>query len=234
MADPVVADDERRSEELARLRATYRRYDASGYSERWNSGGVGATMAIAERDGWLSEAVGAAGTVVDLGCGGGDLALLLAARDHRPARYIGVDLLEERIAAARAVVPWGEFVIASADRLPVGDATADVVVAATLLSSLREAFLQRAVAAEIARVLRRGGRFVVYDIRYPSPRNRSVAPVTTLSLERLFPGWHVDARTITLVPPLARSVLGAGERRYRFLASIPPLRSHIAAVLVRP
>ena len=100
--------------------------------------------------------------------------------------------------------------------------------------TLRKTFLLHAVASDVARVLRPGGRFVMYDIRYPSPRNPSVAPVTTALLERLFPGWPIDARTITLLPPIARSALGAGEWRYRVLASIPFLRSHLAAVLVRP
>jgi ubiquinone/menaquinone biosynthesis C-methylase UbiE len=172
--------------------------------------------------------------VVDLGCGNGGLALLLAELGRMPVRYIGLDLLEERIAAGRAAVPWGEFVVGSADWLPVPDGTADVVVMATLLSSLREPFLQEAVATEVARVLRPGGRLVVYDIRYPSPRNRSVVPITASRLERLFPGWPIDTRTITLLPPIARSALGAGLRRYRWLASIPWLRSYMAAVLTRP
>lgn len=226
--------DERRDEALARIRSTYRRYTASGYAARWARGRPGELLAVAERDSWLAAAVGQAGTVVDLGCGNGGLALLLAELGRMPAQYVGLDLLEERIAAARSAIPWGEFVVGSADRLPVPDGTADVVVMATLLSSLREPFLQEAVATEIARVLRPGGRLVVYDIRYPSPRNRSVVPITVSRLERLFPRWPMDARTITLLPPIARSALGAGRRRYRWLVSIPWLRSHIAAVLTRP
>lgn len=234
MAEPASQNDEQRDEALARLRATYRRYTTSGYAERWAGGGTGVKLSVDERNTWLAAAVGEAGTVVDLGCGSGGLALLLAEREQKPARYIGLDLLDENIAAASAAVPWGEFVAGSADRLPIRDETADLVVAATLLSSLREAFLQEAVAAEVARVLRRGGRLVVYDIRYPSPRNRSVVPVTVRRLKRLFPGWPIDARTITLLPPIARSALGAGDKRYRFFASIPLLRSHVAAVLTRP
>jgi ubiquinone/menaquinone biosynthesis C-methylase UbiE len=124
--------------------------------------------------------------------------------------------------------------VASADRIPLPDGAVDVVVAATLLSSLRQPFLLRAVAQEIARVLPSGGRLVVYDIRYPSPRNRSVAPVTPARLRDLFPGWRIDARTMTLLPPIARSVFGGGSGRYRILTSVPALRSHLAAVLTRP
>ena len=234
MAERVSQGEQQRDEALARLRATYRGYVASGYDERWAGSGPGMVLSGAERDAWLTFAIGPAGTVLDLGCGSGGLAVMLAGRGQKPARYIGVDLLDEHIASAGAAVPWGEFVTGSADRLPMLDATADVVVAALLFSSLREAFLQRAVAAEVARVLRPGGRLVVYDIRYPSPRNRSVVPVTVGLLERLFPDWPLDARTITLLPPVARSALGAGARRYHFLTMIPVFRSHLAAILVRP
>ena len=234
MADPGPSDDEARTEALARLRETYRQYSASGYAERWASHAAGDALVVAERDDWLARVIGSAGVVLDIGCGDGGLARLLDQRGQRPGRYIGLDLLEERVAVARAAVPWGEFLTGSADRLPLPDASVDVVVAATLFSSLREAFLLRAVAAEIARALRPGGCLVLYDLRYPSPRNRAVAPVSVPDLARLFPGWPIESRTITLLPPIARSRLGAGVRRYRLLAAIPVLRSHLAAVLVRP
>ena len=234
MAEPGSPGDPERDAALDRLRATYRRYAATGYAQRWATHSGGDSPTVAERDAWLAVAVGQAGVVLDIGCGDAGLALLLDRRNVRPERYIGLDLLEERVANARAAVPWGEFLVGSADQLPLPDASVDVVVAATLFSSLREPFLLRAVAAEIARVLRPGGRLVIYDLRYPSPRNRSVAPVRVSALKRLFPGWPIGLRSITLLPPIARSRLGAGSRRYRFLASVPFLRSHLAAVLVRP
>lgn len=216
------------------MRATYLDYTRSGYARRWANAGAGAALAVAERDAWLAGAVGQAGSLLDIGCGGGDLASMLDARGLRPARYIGLDLLEERVDAARRAVPWGEFLTGSADDVPLPDGSVDVVVAATLFSSLRERFLREAVAGEIARVLRPGGRLVVYDIRYPSPRNRAVTPVTVTGLRALFPGWPLIARSMTVLPPIARSMLAAGRRRYRALASIPPMRSHIAAILHRP
>ena len=151
----------------------------------------------------------------------------------RPDRYIGVDLLEERIAIARERVPWGEFLLASADAVPLADESADAVAAVTLLSSLPARWFRARVAREIERLLRPGGLFVLYDLRFPS-RNRNLRPVTTGELHDLFPGWGLHSQSLTLVPPLARSRLAAGRTRYRVAASIPALRSHVAAVLRKP
>ena len=189
----------------------------------------------AERDAFLCRAVGdfAGRTILDLGCGAGAFAEMVDRAMGRPQRYVGIDLIEDRIDLARKRVPWGEFHVASADRLPLEDRSIDVVIAATLFSSLPEAWFRLEVAHEIDRVLASDGRLVIYDLRYPSPGNRAVVPIRRAELETMFPGWRIETRTLTLLPPLARSPIGSGERRYRALVRVPLLRSHIGAVLTR-
>lgn len=232
-------DDEtrHRAAVLAKTRAVYEGYATSGRTERWTGRETGSRIARSERDAWITAAVGPTPgrRVLDLGCGDGHLARLLDDDVHRPASYLGVDLLEERLAEARTDAPaWATFEIASADQLPVADGGVDVVVAMTLLSSVPDPSFRARIAAEIGRVLVPGGRFVVYDFRYPSPSNPHVRPVTPDDLRRLFPGWALDVATLTVLPPLARRRLAAGARRYRLLHLLPPLRSHIGATLVRP
>lgn len=48
--------------------------------------------------------------VIDLGCGVGHLAELLAQRGHDPGRYLGIDFSGEAIEQARARVPGFRFV----------------------------------------------------------------------------------------------------------------------------
>jgi SAM-dependent methyltransferase len=231
-----MTDGDPRNRALRDIADTYARYESSGYARRWSTGSEGYRLAVAERDRWIVEALVPylAGTLVDLGCGAGALGQVLERAQVRPRRLLGFDVLEDRLEAARANVPWATFEAASADRLPVADGDADAVVAMTLLSSLTDPALRSGVAAEIGRVLRPSGAFVVYDLRYPSPRNRSIRPVSPRELNALFPGWTVRGSTLTLLPPLARSPLAAGQRRYRALAAIPMLRSHLGAVLVKP
>jgi ubiquinone/menaquinone biosynthesis C-methylase UbiE len=232
-----MSDDETRAAVLAETRAVYEEYAASGRTERWTGREAGSRIARAERDAWILAAVGSASArrVLDLGCGDGHLARLLDDDAHRPASYLGVDLLEERLAEARTDAPvWASFEVASADALPIDAGGIDVVVAMTLLSSVPDPSFRARIAAEIDRVLAPGGRFVVYDFRYPSPSNPHVRPVTPDDLRRLFPGWTLDVTTMTVLPPLARRRVAGGTRRYRLLHLLPPLRSHIGAVLVRP
>lgn len=231
-SEPETAE---RDASLAQLRSTYDEYEATGYVGRWRGSWAGWQRVKAEQDAWLIAAVGdvSGAVVLDVGCGNGDAAVALDNAGIRPARYIGVDLLARRIADARERVPWAEFIVASADRLPLDDSSVDVVIAMTLLSSLVEPALLSGVASEIARVVQPGGRLVVYDLRYPSPGNVNVRPIRTKLLRSLFPGWHIAAATLTLLPPLARTRIASSARAYRFLTAIPPLRSHLAAVLTK-
>jgi ubiquinone/menaquinone biosynthesis C-methylase UbiE len=228
--------DQARDTLLREMERTYAGYAASGYADRWSDQGPGMRRLVGDRDAWLVKAIRPtlSKTVVDLGCGAGALASLLDQAGARPARLVGCDILEGRLAQARERAPWAEFVVGSADAVPLPDGSSSAVVAMTLLSSLTDDWFRERIAAEVGRLLEPGGRFVVYDIRYPSPRNHHVRPVTSGELRRLFPGWHQETRSISLLPPLARSSIGNHDGRYRILHALPFLRSHLAAVLTKP
>lgn len=220
-----------------RVAETYARYAHSGHARRWYGATRGDALIGVERESWIAGALGdsASGVVVDVGCGDANVARLIERVGGRPRRYVGVDLLRERLADARSRTPWAQLAVARADRLPLRDGVADAVVVSTLLSSLLEPTQRASAAREIERITRPGGRVVVYDLRYPSPANRAVRPVSASELRRLFPGWRlVQDRALTLLPPLARSALGGGARRYGTLSRIRPLRSHLGVVLEKP
>jgi SAM-dependent methyltransferase len=233
--DTLTPVDVRRARIIAETTDTYARYAASGYSARWSRALGTNDPTEQERDSALVDAIRdvAGRTVLDIGCGGGNLGLALERKAGRSFRYVGIDLLDNRIADARERVPWGEFHVASADRLPLGDDSVDVVVAATLFSSIPDVWFRREIAGEVDRVLRTSGHVVIYDLRYPSPRNPSVRPIRRKELNEMFPGWQISIKSLTLVPPIARSRLGSGRLRYRILSRLPFLRSHLLAVISR-
>jgi len=99
------------------------------------------------------------GTVLDLGCGTGDLCNVVAAAGYSA---IGVDFSAGMLAAAHTRAPLAR---ADALALPVPDASADGVVSGFALRNFVD--LDRFLR-ECARVLRPGGRFAALETGEPA------------------------------------------------------------------
>ncbi len=105
-------------------------------------------------------------TVLDLGSGGGIDVLLSARRVGASGRVIGVDMTDEMLELARrnataAGVANVEFLKGTIEVLPLPDAAVDVVISNCVINLAVD---KSAVFAEIARVLRPGGRMGVSDV----------------------------------------------------------------------
>ncbi|QBI19197.1 methyltransferase domain-containing protein [Egibacter rhizosphaerae] len=105
--------------------------------------------------------------VLDVGCGGGIDSLLAARRVGPTGRVLGVDALPEmverahRLAGDAGVADRCTFLVGEMEALPLPSTSVDVVISNGVLNlSPRKS---RAIA-EIARVLRPGGRLVVADL----------------------------------------------------------------------
>ena len=102
--------------------------------------------------------------MLDVACGTGRfLGVIKANWPRLPS--IGLDLSPHYLRRARTALrrrSWLSFVNAPAERMPLGDGTVDVATCVYLFHELPRKVRQQ-VAAEIARVLRPGGRLIFVD-----------------------------------------------------------------------
>lgn len=98
-------------------------------------------------------------TVLDLACGTGDFVRLLERSGYR---VLGVDLSAGMLGAARAV--RSPLLLADGARLPLGDGTLDGCVSGFALRNFADL---AGTLAEIARVIRPGGRIALLEVDTP-------------------------------------------------------------------
>ena len=100
--------------------------------------------------------------VLDVACGPGTTALMMAA--EHGVRVTGCDYSEKNIAKAEQSAERpasARFVAGAAERLPFADSAFDAVLCECAVSTFAD---KGAVASEVVRVLRKGGRFGMSDM----------------------------------------------------------------------
>ena len=171
--------------------------------------------------------------MLDAGCGTGGELVRFAEGMPGQAALIGIDIRRDRLIDGRAQSDALHLVEGDARQLPFDDGRFDAVLAYTLFSSILDAAIAHRVSDEIARVLRPGAPVVWYDSRVTNPRNPNTRPWRRDEVAELFPGFAVRARSVTLVPPVARALRWA-PWLYAPLSRLPMLRTHLVGVLVKP
>jgi SAM-dependent methyltransferase len=124
------------------------------------------------------------GYLIDVGCGSGRLSSQLAPRWN--GRYLGIDIVDDLIAHARAITPRADWQFVRGDGLsiPAADGCADMVCFFSVFTHLPhvETFIY---LREAARVLRPGGRIVFSFLEF-----------------RIYSHWGVFARDVANVGQL--------------------------------
>jgi SAM-dependent methyltransferase len=123
---------------------------AQGWADHWAPFGAPAREAVADAAG-----IGAGTSLLDVGCGSGELCALAAARG---AKVSGLDAGEALVAIAGQRVPGADLRVGAVERLPWPDDAFDVVTAFNVLQFAADF---PAALTEARRVTRPGGRVAV-------------------------------------------------------------------------
>lgn len=205
---------------------------------RWDQFLFGNRLILSERRRRLEHLLRTAGVpplhdtrVLDIGCGSGGTMRDWLALGVLPHNLYGVDLLADRLDEVGRDSANGIVCCADACALPFPDDSFDLISTFTLFSSVTDPQAAAKIADELRRVSAPEGCLLWYDLRYPSPRNPAVHAIARRDIAALFPDADRHLTSITLLPPIARRLRSRSAFLYRWLAQVPPLRSHYLGVI---
>lgn len=171
--------------------------------------------------------------LLEVGCGSGGNLLDLLRLGATPGMLGGIELLPERAAAARILLP-AEVTVQEGDACtaPVPDASQQAVLAFTVFSSLLDPSYRQQFARTLWRWVAPGGGVLVYDFVVNNPHNPDVRKLPLDELRALFPEALLQSRRLTLAPPVARRLPTGLVAPASLL--LPPLRTHRLTWAVKP
>jgi len=173
--------------------------------------------------------------LVEVGCGAGSNLLEFLRYGFRPEHLTGLELLPERHAKARSVLPDRVSLhLGDATRAPLAPCSVDLVFQATVFSSLLDDGFQRQLADAMWRWVKPGGAVLWYDFTFDNPRNPDVRGVPLRRVRALFPHARLRAQRLTLAPPIARRVCALHPSLYTLCNALPLLRTHRLIWLGKP
>jgi SAM-dependent methyltransferase len=178
-----------------------------------------------------AQAVSPQATLLDVGCGTGEVVADLSA-DLHGRRAVGIDLVQRS-----RIDPRIDFILADARSLPLRNSSFDVTLVMTVLSSIPDEVHRGQVLREALRVTKPGGLLLVYDFLVKNPKNRFTRPVSLSNLREELSSTDLAVERVTLNPMLARLVfalpLRSPERWCDRLKRWPVLRQHVLVRAVK-
>jgi ubiquinone/menaquinone biosynthesis C-methylase UbiE len=239
-AHSVVRNADER-DELDRLRRTYEHRGGSALSERYSRTNPGHLYALHEREAAMASLLikarlkSLAGLrILDVGCGKGTTLRQYLEYDADPSCLWGIDLMPEFTKKANAGLPNPQVTCGSASELPYADSSFDFVSQFMLFTSVLNVEMRHQIAHEINRVLAPGGWLLWYDFAFNNPANPDVRGIPVAEVRRLFPGFLMTSRRITLAPPLGRAIGRLGAPFYFLTSKLRFLCTHYLCLLKKP
>jgi len=168
--------------------------------------------------------IGPQDRVLDLGCGIGNILIALCERIAFAQPPVGVDVSSTLIDIGRREVAMAGFDgkidlrVAAATQLPFVDASFDVALTSHVIKHLDDDALALSFG-EVARVLRPGGRFLVWEFK----RSPLSAPIFVSAKATGLPPAFILRSETTLRAALTRAGFSRIERVRTGLFLLPPV-----------
>jgi len=226
-----------------RVRRAYEKRKAKGsaLADRYSPFNKGFLQSVQERERvLLSMLARTLGTtlsgkqILDIGCGIGATLLPMLQYGFQAQDCFGIDILQDRIAAARKRLPNMTFQCCSAEHMPFTENSFDLATMFTCLSSILSDSVRAEVCRESMRVVKPGGWVLIYDFRVNNPFNPDVRAVSLKELRRYYAGCRYITRTLTLLPTLGRIVGKYYPALCSLLSLCPALRTHRMTMFQKP
>lgn len=211
-------------------------------SKRYSLENPGARYMYAVREAHVERLFGEMGIadlagkrILDVGCGSGSELHNLIRYGATPEKLSGIDMLPDRVAAAKASLPSCEIVQGDgASGLPWADNTFDLALQFTVFTSIIEPEVKAALAKEILRVIKPGVFLLWYDFQFDNPTNKDVKGVKLPEIVNLFPGCKIQMKRITLAPPISRAIAPISTRVCSLLEKLVVLNTHYIGYIQKP
>ncbi len=168
--------------------------------------------------------------ILDIGSGTGYNLLNLIRYGARPGNLIGLDLMAVHSLQSRMVLPNSLHVQANAGELPFPDQTFDLVFMYTVLTSVLDPQLKRAIAAQAQRVVTQAGLILIYDFK-KAGKSDHIKGVSTAEIKSLFPKAKIEFQTITLAMGITWRLAPHSWLLCTLLERIPWLKTHYLATI---
>jgi ubiquinone/menaquinone biosynthesis C-methylase UbiE len=172
--------------------------------------------------------------ILEIGCGTGHWLREFIKWGACPQHLTGVDLLADRVDEARRLCPEAvSLQCENAAALAFPDATFDLVLQATVFTSVLDSRVKQQIASEMLRVVKGDGLILWYDYHANNPWNPDVRGIKRQEIYQLFPGCRIVLRRLTLAPPLVRVLAPYSWLACGFLGKLPWLCTHYLGVIRR-
>jgi SAM-dependent methyltransferase len=224
--------------ELDRIRKVYqaRRHELEG-KDKYSLFNSGHLFMIQQRQRAVLSLLKAEGfyplagrRILELGCGEGGVLREFLTYGASSELLSGIELLAWR--AQKAGQECESIVQGNCQRLPYQDQSFDLLLQFTLFTSILDCDLQKNIAVEMLRVIRKSGLILWYDYWW-NPINPDVRGIRKAKIRSLFPQCSVSFRRITLAPPLSRLLAKRTWIGCCLLESLKLLNTHYLAA-IRP